>query len=348
MRPMFYNLRCFALACVTVACVSNRSTSISEPLAPEMYQPGDRNFSMSIGGLEREFIVHVPKNFNRENLTPLVIGMHGGGGNAAGQALISRMSEKADRDRYLVVYPQGTGKKVLGHLFGTWNSGGCCGYAVENGVDDVGFISHMIDWLVQHYNVDRQRVYATGLSNGAMMSERLACELSEKIAAISPVAATMTVKQCRPARAVPMMYFHGTADQCAPYKGDKLGNCMDRYFQSLLHISVSAERRVSVDPVDTFVRKWSSSNRVSSKGSQYYHHGAARCTSFEAEPTGAPLILCLIEKGGHTWPGGSYGAACDDEKSSKCVKFKDIVGPISRDIDATDEMWKFFEKQKLP
>jgi len=122
------------------------------------------------------------------------------------------MSATADKETFLAVYPRGTGRVL------TWNSGACCGYAMENRVDDTGFLHALIDKLERDYAVDRRRIFATGISNGGMMSYRLACELSDKIAAIAPVEGAQDLA-CHPANRVSVIVFHGTSDHLVPFEG---------------------------------------------------------------------------------------------------------------------------------
>lgn len=150
-------------------------------------EAADRDHSHTIehDGLTRQFRVHLPPG-SRQQL-PMVLVFHGGGGNIDGMVRVTGMDSAADRNGFIAVYPAGTGP-LDGRLL-TWNAGRCCGSAMEKDVDDVGFVVELIDFMVETYGVDRRRVYATGHSNGALMSYRLACELADRIAAIAPSAA---------------------------------------------------------------------------------------------------------------------------------------------------------------
>jgi polyhydroxybutyrate depolymerase len=128
-------------------------------------------------------------------------------------AWFSGLNAKADQAGVLAVYPDGTGSRCS--YF--WNAGDCCGPAVWDGVDDVAFFDALLDDLAGAYSIDRQRVLATGMSNGAMMAYRLAAELSDRIAAIAPVAGRMATEGCRPRRPVPVLHFHGTTDEFIPF-----------------------------------------------------------------------------------------------------------------------------------
>src|SRR4030042_1455717 len=110
---------------------------------------------------------------------PLVIVLHGGGGTAQSTAGMTGMNVKADSSGVIAVYPNGNGR-VSDEKLLTWNAGNCCGYALDNNIDDVGFIRELIDKLEKKLAIDKARIYATGISNGGMMSYRLACELADK------------------------------------------------------------------------------------------------------------------------------------------------------------------------
>lgn len=170
-----------------------------------------------IADRERTYIVHVPPGHDSTQPAPIVLLFHGGLGNAENMQRMTGFDAVADANDVIAVYPNGTGRfedKLL-----TWNGGQCCGYAVEQGIDDVGFVEALIEDLAKVANVDRKQIYATGMSNGAIMSYRLACGLSDVVAAIGPVATTQNVDNCQPERPVPVIHFHGTDDQHAPYKG---------------------------------------------------------------------------------------------------------------------------------
>ena len=128
----------------------------------------------------------MPPNYRKGEKLPLVIALHGGGGNAQNMEMMSGFSEKADKENFAVVYPNGSGR-ISNNILLTWNAEGCCQYAAENKIDDVGFISALIDKLVGDYGIDSKRIYATGFSNGAMMSFKLGEKIPDKIAAIAPV-----------------------------------------------------------------------------------------------------------------------------------------------------------------
>src|SRR5262249_11253544 len=152
--------------------------------------------------------------FDGKSPVAVVLNLHGGMGRAESQRRQSGMNRVSDQHGFLVVYPDGTG---IGPLL-TYNAGACCGYAEKTRVNDVGFINALIDDLERQYQVDPRRIYATGFSNGAMMSYRLGCELSERIAAIAPVSGDLGVDGPVPKRPVPIIHFHGLKDENSPYR----------------------------------------------------------------------------------------------------------------------------------
>jgi polyhydroxybutyrate depolymerase len=145
--------------------------------------PGESR-SLNVAGLERSYVVHVPKSRDHAKPMPVVLALHGATMNGPMMAWFTDLNRKADEAGFLAVYPNGTGRRSS--LF--WNGGDCCGSAMQNNVDDVAFINGVIDDLMKVYSVDARRIYATGMSNGGIMVYRLAAEISDRIAAIAPVA----------------------------------------------------------------------------------------------------------------------------------------------------------------
>lgn len=176
-----------------------------------------REQSLDSGGRRRWWTVHEPAVRSSTGPLPVVLVLHGGGGNPRNAELMSGMSELADREGFLAVYPAGTGRFKRRLL--TWNAGNCCGYAMEQGVDDTAFLAAVIERLVKEGRADPRRVFMTGMSNGAMMAQRFACERADLVAAIAPVAGQLNVGSCRPSRSVSVLMIHGLKDEHAPYAG---------------------------------------------------------------------------------------------------------------------------------
>jgi polyhydroxybutyrate depolymerase len=267
---------------------------------------GDLDWKLTAGGKERVVHVHVPKGYDRTKPAPVVLNFHGLGSNAGEQILLTGMNEKADQATFVAVHPEGTGVSQ------SWNAGACCGTAASGAVDDVGFVSAIIDEVSSKLCVDAKRVFATGMSNGGFLSHRLACELSGRIAAVAPVAGVLGVATCNPTRPMSVFQLHGTLDALVPYAGNpSMG------FPSVMQtLSAWAGRSgCSVTPRETSKK------------------GEVTCVTFDGCKGGAEVNLCTVEGGGHTWPGGVPVPS---------------LGHTTTDIVATDAMWDFFVKHPLP
>lgn len=194
---------------------------------------------------------------------------------------------------------------------------------MEQQIDDVGFINALVDHLIQRFHADPQRIYVTGMSNGAIMAYRLAAELSDRIAAISPVSGPIGTQTVLLKRPVPILHFHGTADEYTPLEGAKCEQ------------SLSGQELHSVDhSIQTWVRlngcdETPTMDVLSSSGDELT---VTRAT-YRANQNGAEVVLVLIEGGGHTWPGRKSPARS--------------LGKSSLNISANDMMWDFFQKHTL-
>lgn len=272
-------------------------------------QPLDAIWSVTVDGATREFRVHVPASYDPRRATPLVLNFHALGFSAAHQEELSLMTAKADAAGFVVVYPEGTG------LPRSWNAGACCAPARVVGVDDVAVVRAVLDDVEAKLCIDARRVYATGMSNGAFLTQRLGCELAERIAAIAPVAGVMGMPVCTPARPVPVMHFHGTADLFVPYDGGGLEG---------------------FTPVAESIAGWRERNGCGGGGDAPVVTFAAddvTCETWGECAADAEVTLCTVVDGGHTWPGGTPLVA---------------GGHMTETISATDAMWEFFVRHPRP
>ena len=299
--------------------------------ASQPLQLGDHELSLRHGDRDRSYIVHVPPGADKLKRLPLVLNFHGGGGRAKTQKDYSRMDGLADKEGFLVVYPNGTGG-LAGRLL-TWNAGTCCGYALDNKVDDVGFVLALLRHLEGFVPIDRDRIYATGLSNGAMMAYRLAVEASEQIAAIAPVAGGMVVERTTASRPVPVMHFHSVDDRRALYRGG-LGPPFPM-----------TNRRVPHPDIERVIAQWASHNGCPSEptisaelkgreGSPKSNHRAIKYVHGPCRE-GTEVALWKMSGAGHVWPGGLPDY------------LPRLLGPSTDIVDANVEMWKFFSRFKL-
>ncbi len=287
--------------------------------------PGEYTFTLTSGNLERTYQAHVPSSYTPGKAIPVILNFHGGGGDMENARKSTLMDDNADQEGYIVVYPQGTGKTVGKKTLGTWNAGRCCGYAEENNIDDVQFVNDLLDDLEKKFTVDTKRIYSTGHSNGALFSYRLACDLSERIAAIAPNSAQDSLDECTPTRKVPVIHFHGTADPAAVYDG---GHCGGR---------AGGDPGWECSSVPDYLDQWAQQNGCSLTSVVSYQNGDATCKQYKN--CDADVTLCTIEGSGHTWPGGAYYPNTEF--------WKKAVGPLSHDISANDMMWQFFKAHPL-
>jgi len=270
-----------------------------------------QTFSFVHDGNTRNYIVHLPPTYNATNSYPLVFNFHGYTSTGAQQQAYSLMDQVADTAHFIVVYPDG--------LSNAWNVGfGITPYFT--GVDDVGFVNALLDTMIAHYNIDVDAVYATGMSNGGYLSNRLACELPHRIAAIASVTGPMTDSAkayCNPGRKVPVMHIHGTTDPIVNYNG---------MMQSL--------------SVNELIDFWGNYNGCNATSTNVVYPNTSltdNCTATRKNyipcTDGAEVVLIEITNGGHTWP----GAAIDIM----------MYGNTNRDFFASGEIWNFFRKFRL-
>jgi len=264
-----------------------------------------------VGAVERSYFVDLPAAYDGRRALPAVLVFHGGGGAALSARTQTRMSEKGQAERFIAVYPQGSG--VLSTKLLTWNATTCCGYAMQHRIDEVAFVRAVLDDLEANFQVDRARVYATGISNGGMMAYLSACALADRFAAIAVVAGELTTADCRPTRPVSVIVIHGTADQNLPYDGGVGAKALARHAVRSVRFAVDFWRR------HDGCRDAAVSERAGTVMRERY-----ACAS------GSEVELITVEGGGHSWPGGARLARLLDEPSAA--------------LDASDVIWTFFAR----
>ncbi|MFO0609349.1 MAG: PHB depolymerase family esterase [Polyangiales bacterium] len=260
--------------------------------------------SLAMGAVTRSYRVYAGRRYDPTRPAMLVINLHGFTSNALQQELYANMPALADARGFVVASPDG--------LDASWNAGQCCGLSMTRAVDDVGFVRALIDAVSAEYCVDPSRVFATGLSNGGFLSHRLACELSDRIAAVAPVAGVVGVPTCTPARAVPVFQFHGTLDTLVPYQGGGLTG-----FASV---------------ADT-MRGWAARDGCGATSTEFLRRGLVHCDRWGGCRDGAEVQLCTVDGGGHTWPGAVPIPA---------------FGLTATDVSASEMMLDFFERHPMP
>jgi polyhydroxybutyrate depolymerase len=314
------------LVACTVALLPGQQLSARPDIHLTSPEPGreTRNATRTlvVGGRTRTYHLHVPAGRHAGAL-PLVIALHGGGGSGLHMQRNYGFDELADREGFIVAYPDGTGR--LRRIGLTWNAGTCCGYASDQQIDDVGFLRTMVAAIVREFPVDRSRVYVTGHSNGGMMAHRLAREAADLVAAAAPVAGATLDLGARPSRAVPLMHIHSVDDPRAAWDGS-------------IHVG-DAGRGASPDDA---IRWWVQQNgclatpTVGTPVSWTPPGGATPHTATRITYTGcresADVVLLKLTGTGHAWPGRGPAQRTDH------------TGPLTKVIDATNEVWEFVRR----
>lgn len=260
--------------------------------------------SMTHGGRQRTFNVYIPKGYDGETQRALVVAMHGGLGTGAIIEEQAKLAPAADRHGYLVVYPDGIAR--------AFNAGTCCGEPMKKNIDDVGFIADLIDKMASQYCVDKNRVYGTGFSNGAMLTHRIACERPDLFAAIAPVSGNIMVDSCPAGRAIPALLIQGKADDRIPWKG---GTVRGTYRKPMTEVVSMIAKR----------------NHCETGEQTTFEGGAAVCRTRQGCADKAPVTYCGIEGVGHQWPGGK-------------TYMRLMLGANTDQFDATAHIFDFFEK----
>ena len=310
---------CSSIGLMLLLSVSVAQERKADPIS-ERLGVGDHTRTLSVGDLKRNYLVHIPKGYDPKKPTPVVLAFHGGGGNTDSMMVFCGLNKKADAAGFIVVYPSGTGRmdKVL-----TFNGGNCCGYAMTNKIDDVEFTRKVLDDLATTATIDPKRVFATGMSNGGIMSYRVASELSDRIAAIAPVGGPMGTETCKPKRPVSVMHFHGKDDEHAPFKGGKGKGLSGTEFYSVEH-SIQAWVKANGCEKEPVVTKILDTVKDGTTVTR---------KTYGSGKEGSEVVLIEIEGGGHTWPG--------QEPRLKAV------GKSTKNVSANDLMWEFFEKHPI-
>lgn len=306
----------FAAAFALTACAAG-----AQPAAPAGGVLSDE--TMQHDGRERRYLVH---DFSGGKPAPVVFVLHGGGGHPENAQNMSQFDIIAAREKLIVVYPGGTGGTPGGRLL-TWNAGHCCAYARENKVDDVGFFAKMIDNLVASGRADPKRIYVTGMSNGGMMSHRLARELPGRIAAIGPIVGAIFGDEPPAASPVAAIIFVGQDDHTVPAAGGPLS------LRGALGAGrPAADREVAPDVAQADY--WAIANGCAAPVEKMDAAGKVVELAWNKCTSGKPVHFYRVANNGHAWPGGKAGRAEADQPTP--------------DVNASEIMWRFFAANPKP
>lgn len=283
--------------------------------------PGRYEIHLRHGGRDRMALVQVPEGIDPATPAPLVMALHGAGGGALHQADDANygLITKSAQAGFVAVFPNGISDAANGML-ATWNAGNCCARAREEQVDDVGFLRALVADVSRRLRIDPARVYAIGMSNGAMMAYRLACEAGDVFHGIMAVAGTDNTQRCTPSRPVPVLHIHAEDDPLVRFAGGR-GDRATFGRQDTDFVSVPAT-----------IAKWVKLDHAAPAPQRVLDVAGAHCDRYESTGADSAVVqLCVTDSGGHSWPGGRAIRAGSE--------------PPSRAISANDLMWEFFSPQ---
>lgn len=291
-----------------------------EPPRPAVAALGAGTHALSLrhDGQQRQYLLHLPAGHDPARPGPLVLALHGGGGHAAYMADDERygLLGKADRAGFILVVPNGY-SRLPGGRFATWNAGACCGDARDRQVDDVGFLRAVVAAVKAQVAVDAARVFAIGMSNGGMMSHRLACEAPDLFRAVASVAGTDASLACQPSQPVSVLHIHARDDSHVLFNGGAGPGAFRDTSKVMDFVSV---------PVT--VSRWVQRNQCPSAPKRTAARPGAYCDTYAGCAGGVRVQLCVTEDGGHSWPGAPSVRRGKPAASAA--------------LDANDVIWDFF------
>lgn len=275
-------------------------------------KPGDYRFAIQHAGLTRTYRVHVPPRYTPTEPTPLLVALHGGGIERVGDDGFDSLARASDFQNFIAVYPDayvGRNKKA------SWNAGNCCGEARDRKVNDVGFIEQVVNNVFSQASIDRQRIYAAGMSDGGMMAYRLACELPFVFRAIASVGGTDNTVSCRPGREVSVLHLHAKNDARVPFNGSAVAEAADN--GKLPPLASAPET----------VKKWAQVDGCAETPRRVLEQAGAFCEAYTYCRRQTEVRMCVTDTGGHSWPGAKARAGAPSPS------------PV---IAGTETMWSFF------
>ncbi len=278
---------------------------------------GGNDQQISDQGRSRTYYLYTPKSYNSRRPMPLVLVLHGHGGSGHSIARVSRFNTLAEQEGFIVAYPDGINQE--------WSLRS----NPQTNVDDVSFVSALLDRIQQTRNIDSEKIYVTGFSKGAILAQALACKLPNKIAAFASVAGALPVRlkpNCQPRTAVSMLMINGTNDRSVQYQGDR-----------------DSQERGALISVPATINFWRSHDHCSGAAPVRLLPGANPRAPYKVKISrssgckdASEVLLATVVGGGHSWPGGTS----DDASLNK---FNNKLG-----FNASKMIWNFFERHSLP
>lgn len=295
---------------------SDESSDVMTPIT----KTGDYHFAIQVGDLTRKYLVHVPPSYNANNPTPLILAFHGGGGDMDYMAKdeLYGLISKSNKEGFIIIFPNGYSKLKIGK-FATWNAGNCCGDARDKKIDDVGFVKQIIKNITGQMNIDRNRIFATGMSNGGMVSYVMACELPDVFKAVAAIAGTDNTVTCSHKTPISVLHIHAKDDDHVLFNGGAGEGAFKDESKVTDFTSVPAS-----------IAEWVGYNQCSATPERVLTVNGAYCDLYNNCANGTQVKLCVTDVGGHSWPGGN----------------KPRGEAPSQAISANDMLWDFFKNQK--
>lgn len=287
-----------ALLLLLAAC-GGTSPAPATPAGPPVQQR-----QLVVDGQARSYRVYRPPSLDPRRAAPLVVVLHAFGQTGAGIASTTGFDQAADRGRFVVAYPDGVGNN--------WHAGFCCD--PRSTVNDVAFLERLLDQLERDNRIDRTRVYVAGISAGAFMAYRVACDLADRITAIGSVAGSLLPGTCHPSRPVSVIEIHGTADPLVPYGGGA--------------VRPTGAANAPIPPTPTLLARWAEIDGC--RGAPSVEDQPPLTTTRWTDCAAATrVVLDTLAGGGHTWFGPGFGVP-------------------DGSIDATAVIWRFFRSVPSP
>jgi polyhydroxybutyrate depolymerase len=282
LKIMFALFLAAAVGCSSIAQTpAPVPTATPTTIPPVPVQPVDAVRSLTVQGAERTYFLHVPAGLNDQQAVPLVLVFHGFQESGDFARIYSGLDNISNANGFVVLYPEGSGDSSER----SWNAGECCGYARQNNVDESAFVRSMIQDVGTIVRVDSKRIYAAGFSNGALLSYRLACEMSETFAAVAPVAGVLVYSPCQPGQPVSVMDVHGMTDTVVPFQGGGVNPGTGQPFP----------------PVEQSVATWAKLDDCTDPG-KVEHNGIVTRMAHEQCAPGTAVELYTVSGIGHSWP----------------------------------------------
>ena len=292
------------------------SNTENNNLEKNLLKPGDYKHSLKQGKIERYYLLHIPQNHKEDNQTKLVLVFHGGMGNAEHMRDNYDWIEKSEKEGFIVAFPNGYSRFESGAI-GTWNAGRCCGFAAKENSNDVEFVKMIIEDIQKKTSIDK--IFATGMSNGGMLSHRLACEIPSVFTAVAAVAGTNNYDNCNPNKPISVMNIHGLLDDHVLYEGGCGPKC-------ILH------NETEFTSVPKTLSDWVNRNNCSNNPERVFENKNGYCDLYSECKDEVEVKLCIAKDGGHSWPGIKNSNPNILEKTN-----------ISQAFSATDLIWDFFK-----